>query len=161
MTRHDRIPTLGSLRFASLVYQSAGPRAAGARRRRRVLLAEDDTEMRSMLADELRRDGYDVLQASDGAEVTVLLSALRNTPKEAPEAIIMDVRMPARTGLELLADLRKNDWRVPVILITAFGGREVHEKARQLGAQAVLDKPFDVDDLQTALLRSLPPAPAA
>lgn len=86
---------------------------------------------------------------------------MRNAPDEAPDVIIMDIRMPSRTGLEVLADLRKYDCHVPVVLITAFGARDVHEKARQLGAVAVFDKPFDVDDLRTALLNCRPSAPAA
>jgi two-component system response regulator (stage 0 sporulation protein F) len=127
---------------------------------RRVLLAEDDEEMRSMLVRELRRDGYDVLQAADGAETAALIRELLD-PGEAPDIIVMDIRMPSRTGLELLADLRKRHWRAPVILITAFGDSEIHDTARQLGAVCVFDKPFDVDDLRTAILNFLPPAPTA
>lgn len=109
-----------------------------------------------MLADELRRDGYEVLEARDGVEATELLARLRSRPDEAPELVVSDICMPSRTGLELLAELRKTEWRVPVILITAFGDDEVHEKARELGAIAVFDKPFDVDDLRTAILNFLP-----
>jgi len=117
--------------------------------------------MRSMLADELRRDGYEVLEAHDGAAAAELLTRLRSRPDEAPELLVTDICMPSRTGLELLAELRKTEWRVPVILITAFGDDEVHEKARELGAIAVFDKPFDVDDLRTAILNFLPTSTTA
>ena len=151
---HAQPSLLGALEFESRLAHCA-PRP------RRLLIAEDDEEMRGMLVDELQRDGYEVLQASDGAETAALLRELRNRPGDGPEVIIMDIRMPSRTGLELLADLRKAESRVPVILITAFGDREIHEKARQLGAIAVFDKPFDLDDLRTAILNFLPPAPPA
>ena len=122
----------------------------------RVLVAEDDAEMRSLLVTELRRDGYEVMEAGDGAEAASLLASLRSRPDEAPELIVTDICMPAQTGLELLAALRKTEWRVPIILITAFGDGDVHERARELGAIAVFDKPFDLDDLRTAILNFLP-----
>jgi CheY-like chemotaxis protein len=121
-----------------------------------VLIAEDDAQMRSMLADELRRDGYEVLESHDGTAAAELLARLRSRPDEAPELVVTDICMPSRTGLELLAELRKTESRIPVILITAFGDDAVHERARDLGAIAVFDKPFDVDDLRTAILNFLP-----
>ena len=127
---------------------------------RRVLVADDDDEMRGLLASELRRDGYEVLEAAGGAEVAAILAELRSRPDEAPELIVSDICMPSQTGLELLAELRKTELRVPVILITAFGDRAVHEKARALGAIAVFNKPFDLDDLRTAILNFLPSLPA-
>ena len=123
---------------------------------RRVLVAEADAEMRSLLVAELRRDGYEVLEAGDGAEAAALLARLRGRPDEAPELIVTDICMPTQTGIELLAELRKTEWRAPVILITAFGDSEIHERARQFGAVAVFDKPFDLDDLRTAILNFLP-----
>ena len=60
--------------------------------------------------------------------------------------------MPGHSGLEMLAALRREGWTTPVVLITAFGDRWVHDQARQLGAAAVLDKPFDIDALRAVLL---------
>jgi DNA-binding NtrC family response regulator len=65
--------------------------------------------------------------------------------------------MPAFSGLEVLADLRSKNTTLPVILITAFGDRQTHAEALALGAYAVFDKPFDVDDLRTALMNIVPP----
>ncbi len=65
------------------------------------------------------------------------------------DVVVSDIRMPGASGLDLLAGLRRDDWTTPVVLITAFGdpgGR--HAEAYRLGADAVLDKPLDVDDLR-------------
>jgi DNA-binding response OmpR family regulator len=59
--------------------------------------------------------------------------------------------------MEVLRYLRKSDWTMSVIMITAFGDKQTHEEARQLGTAAVLDKPFDVDDLVHAA-RSIVPS---
>ena len=64
--------------------------------------------------------------------------------------------MPGCSGLDLLACLRHFDWNTPVILITAFGNAETHDQARRLGAFAVFDKPFDLADLETAVLNASP-----
>lgn len=118
----------------------------------RVLLAEDDDEMRQMLEAELRADGYEVFAVNDGTEMLEALSEVSRLPFAAPDVIVMDVRMPGYSGLHILAALRAADWTTPVILITAFGDIRLHEEAAKLGAAVVLDKPFDVDDLRTALL---------
>jgi DNA-binding response OmpR family regulator len=120
----------------------------------RVLLAEDDDELRTFLAAALRADGYEVVESRDGRglceEIAVVASRQPRPP--SPDIIVSDVRMPHRTGLEALATLREKDASTAVILITGFGDRATHEEARRLGAAAVFDKPFDVDDLRTAVL---------
>jgi DNA-binding response OmpR family regulator len=80
------------------------------------------------------------------------LSELSKLPLGPPDAIIMDVRMPGYSGIHILAALRAAQWSTPVILITAFGDARVHEEGARLGAAVVFDKPFDIDDLRTALL---------
>jgi DNA-binding NtrC family response regulator len=116
----------------------------------RVLLAEDNADMRLMLVSTLRRDGYEVLDFADGA---ALLGVAMATPPRAgiSEVIISDIRMPGQTGLEVLARMRHMGLKTPVILITAFGDSQVHAEAARLGA-LVFDKPFDLDDLRLALL---------
>jgi CheY-like chemotaxis protein len=117
-----------------------------------VLLAEDDAEMRRFLYAELRAAGHTVTAMSDGTEMIEALSEMSKLPMGAPDAIIMDVRMPGYSGIHILAALRAAQWSTPVILITAFGDARVHEEGARLGAVAVFDKPLDFDDLQTALL---------
>ncbi|WP_438015623.1 response regulator [Sorangium sp. So ce315] len=115
----------------------------------RVLLAEDDRELRQLLAVALRRDGYEVLEAHDGNHLLELMAAsLVSSDGARPDIVVSDVRMPGKTGLELLAGLRRDDRSTPVVLITAFGDPETHAEAYRLGADAVLDKPLDLDDLR-------------
>jgi CheY-like chemotaxis protein len=116
----------------------------------RVLLAEDDPEMRRLVAERLRHEGFEVLEAKDGLQLDQLVrTALLRATREgiAVDLVVSDVRMPGRTGLQALADLRRIDGTTPFILITAFGDAELHDEAHRLGATAVFDKPFELDDL--------------
>jgi DNA-binding response OmpR family regulator len=113
-----------------------------------VLIAEDDTEMRRLLADALRRSGCEVAEAKDGSQLFAVCSA---GDGPAFDVIVSDQRMPGRTGLDVLADLRRRGWRGAFVLITAFGDAETHAWASRLGA-AVFDKPFDLDELRRRVL---------
>jgi len=123
-----------------------------------VLLAEDDADMRSLLSAALARQGYEVMEAKDGTELLELVANgyLPQRPG-GPDLIISDVRMPGWTGLDILAGLRKQDWAMPVILITAFGDAETHREADRLGAVTMLDKPFDIEDLIKVATKVVPP----
>lgn len=124
----------------------------------RVLVAEDDAEMRGVLATALRKDGYEVVEARDGAEVLDLIGdSLLRRKTDPPDVLVADIRMPGFSGLQVLAGLRQADWAMPVVLITAFGDLGTHAEARRLGAAAVFDKPFDIDDLRTLVVNLVPP----
>ena len=120
-----------------------------------VLLAEDDLLMRRLLAVALRRDGFRVVDASDGAELEAWIRKLvvATTDDRCVDLIIADHRMPTSTGLEVLARLRHVDWSTPFILITAFGDQATHTEAKRLGAACVIDKPCDLDVLRAAALQ--------
>lgn len=127
-------------------------------RPRRVLLAEDDYEMRRLLADALRRDGYEVTEAVDGLRLLGQLhSPLHYGLRADVDLIISDIRMPGVDGLEVLSGLQTYDGAPPMILITAFGDRNVHAEANRLGAVALFDKPFDLDDFRLFVRRLVPP----
>lgn len=114
----------------------------------RVVLAEDDDEMRAMLSSLLRADGYDVLEASHGIELLGLVEAmvLRSDGEAIVELIVSDVRLPGMTGLGAIAQLRRSDWNTPVVLISAFADAETRAEAARLGA-IMLAKPFDLNEL--------------
>jgi CheY-like chemotaxis protein len=117
-----------------------------------VLLAEDDLELRKLIATTLRDGGYEVVEAANGME---LLDSLELTvARRSPYAIVSDVRMPLLSGMDVLAVIRASSTEVPVILITAFGDSDTHHEAHDLGAVGILDKPFDLSAL-TSLLGSL------
>jgi DNA-binding response OmpR family regulator len=115
-----------------------------------VLVAEDDALMRRLLSIALRKDGFRVLDASDGAQLDTWVRRLivAGNDCRCVDLIIADQRMPTATGLEILAHLRRVDWSTPFILITAFADTETRAEAERLGAACVLDKPFDLELLR-------------
>ena len=119
-----------------------------------VLLAEDDDELRSLLARKLRRAGYGVIEAATGVELIELIVAHAMGPltmgKRSASLVISDIRMPGWTGLEVLTVLRRAEVTLPIILMTAFGDAATHASARSLGASAIYDKPVDLDVLVAA-----------
>jgi DNA-binding response OmpR family regulator len=122
----------------------------------RVVLAEDDFEMRRLVAQALRRDGYEVLEAKNGSElIECLETALR--VQDRIDLVITDVRMPGLSGLQAIDWMNKvRALQVPVLVVTAFCDRHVRQQARRLGAE-VLEKPFDLEELR-ARIRKLPHA---
>jgi DNA-binding NtrC family response regulator len=122
----------------------------------RVLVAEDDDAMRQMLVETLREVGYVVIEVRNGKQLAdCVLHPESICPR--PDLVISDVRMPGRTGLDVLASLRASDWTMPVIMITAFGDAVTHAEAMRLGAIMVMDKPFDMDTLVDAVQSIAPP----
>jgi len=117
-----------------------------------IFLAEDDDDMRALIATALQSDGYEVIEAKDGAELLDLLAGASSSPMHRPDIIVSDVLMPCYSGLGVLAALHKSSWKIPVILITARRDEAVVKDAMRLGASAVVHKPFDIDDLRTAIL---------
>lgn len=118
-----------------------------------VLLAEDDPELLDLLASYLRRRGYRVFCAPDGAALVQRID--RSTPRgplPAIDVIVSDIYMPGIDGLTALEELRGGGGRkIPVILMTAFGSEEVRERGRLNGAETVLVKPFDLGRLLSAV----------
>jgi DNA-binding response OmpR family regulator len=134
---------------------------APARRGPVVLLAEDDVNMRHLIARTLRKQECDILEARDGAQLARLLGEHGLSPESERahvDLIISDIRMPGANGLDVLAGLRRQDRETPVILITAFGELDTHREAHRLGAVVVLNKPFVMEDLSVDV-RSLVPPP--
>ena len=119
----------------------------------RILLAEDDDAMRAMIQQVLTRAGHTVVAVEDGFELADYLAMVGTSGGvEPPDLILSDVRMPGRTGLEVLAQLRQQGIRCPVLLLSAFADEPTRQQARQLGARALLDKPVDMDELKAAVL---------
>jgi two-component system response regulator (stage 0 sporulation protein F) len=124
-------------------------------RKSRLLLAEDDFELRELLACVLRADGHDVVEARDGNELWSMLTEEGRGDEEPFALVVSDVRMPGLTAFDVLSKLQRSLVDTPVILITAFGDQTTHLRALRLGASRVFDKPFDCDDLRTAVHETL------
>ncbi len=121
-------------------------------RPRRLVLIEDDGEMRRLVAEALREDGHAVTELEDGhAFLTLLRASSGESPLRQADLVITDGRMPGCSGLDVIRAMRRVDPRVPVVLATAFGSPETHSEALALGAVAVIDKPFDLDELRNVV----------
>jgi DNA-binding response OmpR family regulator len=122
-----------------------------------LLLAEDDDGLRPLLAERFRAEGFEVIEAEDGAAVVEYLAESIVQKRRHPgfDLIVSDIRLPGLNALDVLRGARGALEATPVILITAFGDQRTHDRALLLGASAVFDKPLDVDDLIDAAFRLL------
>jgi DNA-binding response OmpR family regulator len=137
------------------------PRPAPTPRTARIALAEDDRQMRSLVAESLRADGHTVIELVDGAQLLVRLARqyrLRD-PEETIDLVVSDIRMPILTGLSILKGLRDARCETPVVLMTAFADSPDRQAALDLGA-VVFDKPFKMADLRSAVRALLARRPA-
>ena len=125
-------------------------------RRPRLLLAEDDDDVRWSLTEILETEGFEVIAVSSGSALlehlgSAFLFEQRTTP---PDVIVSDIRMPGVSGLKVLEGVRQRGWNIPVVLITAFGDDEIRARAMRLDA-TLLSKPLDLNELQAALARAM------
>ena len=127
----------------------------------RVLISEDAADVRMLVAAALRGLGYEIVEVKSGAELLDELGneILSGDPTACPDIIITDVRMPGLTGMEVLAGLRQAGWSTPIVLMTAYADPQIREEAERLGATAFFSKPFDIDDLMTAIVNITPSVP--
>jgi two-component system response regulator AtoC len=114
-----------------------------------VLVADDDRTIRRNLVLFLRSEGYRTLEAADGQE------ALAGIARDAPDAVLLDLKMPGRDGLEVLRELGPALAELPVIVVTALGGSTAAIEAMRRGAYDYLTKPFDLDEVLLTLKRAL------
>ena len=123
----------------------------------RILLAEDDSEMRRLIAWFLRKKGYEVVECADGRRLLDQLgSYLQPGAHKMYDLIISDIRMPGASGMEVLEAASTVQDFPPMILITAFGDEQTHQQAKRLGASAFLDKPFELEELLKRILELVP-----
>ncbi|MBP8251291.1 MAG: sigma-54-dependent Fis family transcriptional regulator [Herpetosiphon sp.] len=109
---------------------------------RRILIADDDPGIRSLLQDVFEDEGYQTEPAEHGGEVLAKLAKQTNI-----DLLIMDVRMPGQDGLTVLEQLRKAGNTIPVIMMTAHGTSSTAIRAIQIGAYDYVIKPFDVEEV--------------
>jgi two-component system OmpR family response regulator len=108
---------------------------------RRILVVDDEDNLRSMLVAALKYEGYDVVQASDGA------AGLRAARETKPDLIVLDVMMPQLDGFGVVKRLREAGDRTPVIFLTARDASEDRVTGLNLGGDDYLPKPFSLEEL--------------
>ena len=106
----------------------------------KILIAEDEKDLRMLLADQLSSVGYTVIGAENGAE------ALRLYDKEKPDMAILDIMMPVMDGLSVLSKIRETS-EMPIILLTARGEESDKVGGLRLGADDYLVKPWSMNEL--------------
>ena len=114
---------------------------------KRILVVDDEPTIRELVADALREAGYQVYLAANGAEALQLMQG------HAPDAIVLDLMMPFLDGSGFVELKRLNPRfaAIPVLVVTAAYG--AYAAAERLGADACLSKPFELDDLVSAVDR--------
>ncbi|MCX5738366.1 MAG: sigma-54 dependent transcriptional regulator [Proteobacteria bacterium] len=115
----------------------------------RILIVDDDREMREMLRERLARRGFEV-ETSEGAK-----PAIEQLDTDHFDSVVTDIQMRGPSGIELCEWLRDNRPDVPVVVITGFGGLDSAIAAIRAGAHDFLPKPFEVEELAFRLERAL------
>ena len=108
-----------------------------------ILVADDEEDVRELVGMNLRRAGFDTVEAPDGLE------ALRIARQKKPHAMILDVMMPGRDGFRVCEDVRKDDSlrHIPIIMLTAKGMAEDRIAGLEKGADDYVSKPFSPKEL--------------
>lgn len=117
--------------------------------RERILLVDDEEDLRWLVSRFLKKQGLEVIEAEDAEQALALYQ------DEAPQLVISDVRMPGRSGVELMQELRAIDPQLPMILISAVEDVATAVEAMKIGAYDFLTKPFDNDRLLGLVQRAL------
>jgi len=109
----------------------------------KILIAEDERDIRDLIAFTLRFSGHEVVTASNGEE------AVQLAPKSNPDLILMDVRMPRMTGYEACRAIKTNAALkdIPVVFLSAKGQESEIQTGLEVGAEEYLLKPFAPDQL--------------
>lgn len=110
----------------------------------RLLVADDSETVLLMLQRRLEMEGYEVVTATDGVEA---LERLRELGAKEPDVILLDAMMPNKSGTEVLEEIRGEGSTIPVLMISAHLDAQEPERMRKLGANDIVPKPFEWEDL--------------
>lgn len=122
-----------------------------------ILIAEDEPAIREGLCDALESEGYRVVSAANGPD------AVQAFREHAPDLLLLDIMMPGKNGYEVCRDIRRENRRLPILMLTAKGEEIDKVLGLELGADDYLTKPFGLRELLArvhALLRRCQPLPA-
>jgi len=124
----------------------------------RLLVVEDQRDLRDLLATAFSREGYAVSAAADGPQ------ALALTQLEAPDLIVLDLALPGMSGIETLRRIREGGGVPKVVILTGHGTPAHVREAMALGVREFMGKPFDLDQLLRVVadhLAEVEPPPGA
>jgi len=115
----------------------------------KILVVDDESDMRWILTTILEKKGFQVLLAENGKQ------AMNKIGIEKPNLVLLDIKMPEMNGMEVLENIRKIDVPLPVIMMTAFSEVTSAVRAMKLGAYDYLVKPVNNDELLLVIKRAL------
>ena len=116
---------------------------------RKILVIDDEQNIRKMLTRVLSPEGFIVKEADNG------LDALKRLQEENYSLVLLDLKMPGLNGIEILKKIRENDLNLPVIMMSAYGSIPEAVEAMKLGALDYLIKPFDIEELKIIINRAI------
>lgn len=115
----------------------------------KILVVDDEIKMLATVREILENEKYSVDEATDG------IIALEKIKSNHYDAVILDINLPYKDGLEVLQEIKNIDNDLPVIMFTAFGSNERIIKAMKIGAFDYIDKPFELDDFLFIIKRAI------
>lgn len=120
---------------------------------RKILVADDDADMRELVAHILRSRKYEVISVATGDE------AQQQAVNDPPDLIVMDIGMPDMDGLTAIWALRETKTlaEVPIVILSAFDSYDLRAEAASAGCQAYITKPFEVSEFLSVIERALKP----
>lgn len=115
----------------------------------KVLVVDDQFGIRMLLQEVFTQDGYRCRVAANGAEALELIR------QDMPDLVLLDMKIPGMSGLEILQAIRRIPSDVEVFMMTAYGELDMIKEARRLGVETYFTKPFDIEKLRQAVHASL------
>jgi two-component system, response regulator, stage 0 sporulation protein F len=116
----------------------------------KILIVDDQFGIRILLNEVFQKEGYQTFQAANG------IQALDIVTKHDPDLVLLDMKIPGMDGIEILKRMKVIDPDIRVIIMTAYGELDMIQEAKNLGAITHFAKPFDIDDIRTAVRVHMP-----
>lgn len=112
------------------------------KKNKKVLIVDDDPDIVELLTSRLEANGYKTVIAYDG------IQAVQQAVKEKPGLVLLDLNIPASDGISIYKNYKKNEnlQYIPVIFVSALITNELKDLVKSLGAQGIVEKPFNIDD---------------
>jgi CheY-like chemotaxis protein len=119
-------------------------------RQKRVVIAEDDDELRTVMRELVSQLGVTIVEAASGSDLILLL-----TDDQPVDLLITDVRMPWMTGYQVALSARNSGIQIPIIVVTAFPDESLRSQVHELGKAVLLSKPFRPEELLSLVRENL------
>jgi DNA-binding NtrC family response regulator len=117
--------------------------------KKKILIVDDEIDLRTLLSHELTTIGYEIQEASDGAEAIELLK------KHQFDLALLDIQMPVMNGIQVLKYIHSHSLKTKAIMLTGYADLKHAMEAREFGANDFISKPYKIDDINSTISRLL------